>query len=274
MGSFRGGVALAFIGAVMTLGWGSPAVAEPPTVRVACSNQVCKSYSEEQTKAFSKESGIQVAVTRGSSSASISEVFNDRMDVASSARELYAEEKARGLREFPFCVSPIAVITKAGCGITAIPKERVAALFTGAIGNWRDLDGPDLPVAIVVPSEETAAYRNFRVLVTGMRTIRYDFLARDSTGVIELVRSLPCGAVSFIGYGALTGDAGIGALDVSGLGPTEKGYPYAEVFRLVTKGEPTGPAQAFVDFAFSQTSRSIIEAHGMVPLAREVEGSK
>lgn len=258
----------------MTLGWGSPVTAEPQALRYACSNQVYKSLGEDQAKAFSDASKSLVQLNRGSSSAVVSELLSGRTDVASSARELYVEEKDQGLREFPFCVSSIAVITKSGCGIAGVSKDQVTDLFSGAIGNWHELGGPDLPIAVVVPSEETAAHRNFRRLVTGSQTLYYDFLARDSTGVIDLVRSLPCGAVAFIGYGAVAQDSSINALEVSGLGPTDKDYPYSEVFRLVTLGEPRGIVLDFVEFAFSPTSRAIIESHGMFPLPPKAEGSK
>jgi ABC-type phosphate transport system substrate-binding protein len=260
--------AFSLVATVVTLSSGFPAAAESPVLRYACSNQVYKAFSEEQAKAFREESGISVEVMRGSSSASVSEVLNGRMDVASTAQELRPDEEAQGLREFPFCVSPIALIARAGCGIASVAKDQVPALFTDGIANWRDLGGPDLPVTVVVPSDETAAHHNFRKLVIGWRTIQHDYLAKESTGVIELVRNLPCGAVSFISYGAVTGNAEITALAVGNLRPAELGYPYAQTFRLVTKGEPTGPLQAFVDFSYSQTSRSIIERHGMVPLGK------
>lgn len=260
--------AFSLVATVVTLSSGFPAAAESPVLRYACSNQVYKAFSEEQAKAFREESGISVEVMRGSSSASVSEVLNGRMDVASTAQELRPDEEAQGLREFPFCVSPIALIARAGCGIASVAKDQVPALFTDGIANWRDLGGPDLPVTVVVPSDETAAHHNFRKLVIGWRTIQHDYLAKESTGVIELVRNLPCGAVSFISYGAVMGDAEITALAVGDLRPSDSGYPYAQTFRLVTKGEPTGPLQAFVDFSYSQTSRSIIERHGMVPLGK------
>jgi phosphate transport system substrate-binding protein len=261
-------VAFSLVATIVTLSSSFPAAAESQVLRYACSNQVYKAFSEEQTKTFSEESGISVEVMRGSSSANVSEVLNGRMDVASSAQELSPDDEAQGLREFPFCVSPIALIARADCGIESVAKDQVPALFTGAIANWRDLGGPDLAVTVVVPSDETAAHHNFRRLVIGSRTIQYHYLAKGSTGVIELVRKLACGAVSFISYGAVMGDAEIIALAVSDLRPSDPGYPYAQTFRLVTKGEPRGPLQAFVDFSYSQTSRSIIARHGMVPLGK------
>ena len=239
-------------------------------VNYACSNQVYASFSGEHTKAFTDETGINVKLTRGSSSHSISEVLNGRAEVASSARELDARQRMVGLREFPFCAAPLALITKAGCGIENATKDQIASIFTGAVRNWTDVGGPDLAIIVVIPSEETAAHRNFRREI-GPKSLVYDFAAYASTGVIDLVRQQPCGAVSFISYGAVNDDPAIKALRIDGLAPIDTGYPYNQTMRLVTRNELEPPVQAFVDYVYSPRSRSLIEKHGMVPLPRQAE---
>ena len=55
---------------------------------------------------------------------------------------------------------------------------------------------------------------------------------------------------------------------IDDLGPGDPGYPYYEVFSLVTRGKPEGSVKKFVDHAFSDGARKIFAARGMKLIER------
>jgi ABC-type phosphate transport system substrate-binding protein len=121
---------------------------------------------------------------------------------------------------------------------------------------------------IIVPSKDTAAHKNFRRQVMKRKDIEHDFMAYDSTMVIEAVKYFPCGAVSFISQGAAMHHKELKTLKIEGLSPTDEDYPYYQIFYLITQKEPEGNLKKFIDFAYSEEGAKIIRNYGMVPIPR------
>jgi phosphate transport system substrate-binding protein len=99
-----------------------------------------------------------------------------------------------------------------------------------------------------------------------LKEIEYDFMAYDSTMVIEAIKYFPCGAVSFISQGAAVHHGELKTLRINGLLPTDANYPYYQIFYYVTKGEPEGNLKKFVEYTFSQEGQQIIRKYGMLPV--------
>ena len=150
----------------------------------------------------------------------------------------------------------------------SLNEEQLEDIFAGEITNWKEVGGVDLSIMVVVPDTDTAAHKNFRRQVMKTKDIEYDFMAHDSTMVIEAIKYFPCGTISFISRGATEKHPEIKTLKVNGLLPTDKDYPYHQTFYYVTKGDPDGNLKKFIDFTYSEEGAKIIRAHGMIPLAR------
>jgi phosphate transport system substrate-binding protein len=237
-------------------------------LRYSCSNQVYAAFSMECIKSFTKATGIKVDVKAASSDSCIYSLGSGFSDIASTARKLHRGHMLYGYREFPFCKDPIAVITRKECGVDSLTESQIQDIFAGEIANWKELGGADLPVTVIVPDKNTAAHKNFRRHVMKTKEIEHDFMAYYSTMVLEAVRYFPCGSVSFISQGATVNYPEIKTIRVSGLLPTDKNYPYHQIFYYVTKGDPTGDVKKFIDYTYSEEGAKIIRAHGMIPLAR------
>ncbi len=237
-------------------------------VRYSCSNQVYEAFSKEHIEAFTKATGIKVDVKTASSDSCVYSLGRGFSDIASTARKLYRRHEVYGYREFPFCKDPIAVIARKECGVESLTEDQLQDIFGGVITNWREVGGADLPVMIIVPGKDTAAHKNFRRQVMKREDIEHDFMAYDSTMVIEAVKHFPCGAVSFISQGAAEHHPDLKILKIDGLSPTAAGYPYFQIFYFVTRQEPEGNLKKFIDFAYSEQGAKIIKKNGMVPISR------
>lgn len=232
---------------------------------MSTSAQVFEAFQGEPLKMFTEKTGIRVEETVTTSGRAVSRLANGLAEVAATASRLDNEMKAKGFMEFPFCKDYMAVITNAATQVTNLTDIQVKGIFAGAITNWKQVGGPDKPIVVIIPGKDTAAYQNFvRQLMDG-RDMAFDLMTSQSTGVVEATRRFPW-SISFINQGATSGKPeGTKIIKVNNLGPTDAGYPYYEVFSLVTRGQPAGAVKTFVDHAYSADFIKLVSDRGMTP---------
>ena len=251
----------------MAISWAllpGPAMAQD-SLKYSCSNQVFNAFGMEKIEAFTKATGINVDIFRSSSKSATYRLMSGYSDIASTVRSLERPEDS-GYKQIPICKDPLAVITKAACGVDNLTSKQVMDIFSGKVRNWKDVGGKDLPILVIVPDPETGANINFRRQAMRHEVITPDFIAYNSTMVIEAVKHFPCGAVSFISGGAAKHSGDMKLLKIDGFAPTDANYPYSQIFYYITKGEPTGKVKQFIDFTFSKTGLDIIQKNGMLPM--------
>lgn len=237
-------------------------------LKYSCSNQVFKAFEMDKLEAFTKATGIKVDVSTASSGSCVYRLMNGYCDIASTARELYRRHQEYGYTQIPFAKDPLAIIAHKRCGVENLASEQLQDIFSGDITNWKELGGADLPITIIVPAEDTAANKNFRRQVMKHKEIKHDFMAYDSTMVIEAVKHFPCGTISFISQGAALHHEEIITIKIDGYYPTDKDYPYYQIFYYIIRGEPAGDVKKFIDFTFSEQGAQIMRKNGMVPISR------
>jgi phosphate transport system substrate-binding protein len=235
------------------------------TIKYSCSNQIYKAFDKEKIDAFIAKTGINVEVALSSSESALYRLMRDFSDIASTARKLDKSSRYSDYVQIPLCRDPIAIIAHSGCNVDNITKVQLQDIFNGHISNWKELGGVDLPMVLVVPGVDTAAYKNFTHDVMGKKKIRYDFMAYDSVMAADAVTHYPCGTISFITQGAVHNKPEIQAIQVDGILPSDDKYPYFQEFFYVTKGQPKGAVKAFIDFSFSDESLNIMRKKGVIP---------
>lgn len=191
--------------------------------------------------------------------------MNGESDIASMARGGTYPFQEGGYVETPFCQDPLSIIVNARNRLINLTEEQLRDIFNKKITNWKQLGRPDERIVLVVPGKSTAAYENFGHLALKRKEINYDVMTNLSTTALEVVKRFP-GAISFVTQGAVSKAGGVRTVKVNGLAPKDKGYPYFQEFSFVTKGQPAGPARAFIDFALSEKGQEIIKKKGMIPL--------
>jgi len=238
------------------------------TLRFSCSNQLFNAFGKDIVEAFTQATGIEVSVYTSSSGSATYRMMSGYSDIAGTARGLYRRHRDSGYMQIPVCKDPLAIFARDACGIDNLTTEQLEQIFSGTITNWKEVGGADLPIIVIVPAKDTAANKNFRRQVMKHHDIDFDFMAYDSTMVIEAVKHFPCGAISFISQGAAIQHPPVKCISINGLAPTDPSYPYCQTFYYVAKGEPQGSIKQFIDFAFSEAGNEIIKKNGMQPLSR------
>lgn len=238
------------------------------TLTLSCSAQVYEAFRGEFLEDFQKRTGVTVSVDVVTSWAAVSLLSNGASDMAATAEGLQHRFKAEGMQEFPFCRDALVVITHIQNRVRDLSEDQVRGVFSGAIGNWEELGGPNQPIRVITPAKDTAAYKMFSGMVMKGVDIAYYLSSAQSTVAANATRRYT-GAVSFVNQGALHGrSVAANVVRIDGLGPGDPEYPYYEVFSLVTRGSPGGSVKAFVDYAFSDEARRVLTARGMKPIAR------
>lgn len=235
-------------------------------LRYSCSAQIYSAFEKERLAEFTAQTVIKVDLHVGSSHACTYRLIADFADISSTTRELYRRHRDYGFVQVPFAKDQLAIIIHKGCAIENISEEQLQNIFSGDVANWKEVGGPDLPVTVVVPGDNTGAHKNFRRQVMKHKEIKYNYMTYRSTRVFEAIETLPCGAVSFISAGAAGVNGMVKTLKIDGKSPSDSGYPYFQIFYFVTKGTPSGATREFIDFAKGKKGKSIIEKHGMTPV--------
>ena len=263
---------LLIIGALLIAAGGllSRPAAAKETLRYSSSAQVREAFGMEGLNAFMEESGVELDLFVGSSSAAVRRLMNGFADLASSAERLHLGHQEYGYVEIPFCRAPLIVISNVKTPVRNVSSEQLRAIFDGSITNWKEVGGPDQAIVVVVPEKNTAAFKNFGQLALKRFDVKYDFMAYRSTDVVELIHRIPW-SISFISQGADTVNEAIRILQIDGKSPGDADYPYHQIFSFVTRGYPTGAAKKLVDFAFSEKMKSIMLKNGLEPLPRPAQ---
>ena len=237
------------------------------TLRYSSSAQVREAFGMEGLNAFKEESGVDLDLWIGSSSAAVHRLMNGFSDIASSAERLHLGHQEYGYVETPFCKAPLIVISNVKTPVRNISSEQLRAIFNGTITNWKELGGPDQTIVVVIPERNTGAFKNFGQLALKRFDVKYDFMAYRSTDVVTLVHRIPW-SISFISQGANTVDEAIRIIQIDGKSPGDPDYLYHQIFSFVTKGQPAGAAQKLIDFVFSDKGRTIMKKNGMQLIER------
>src|SRR5207249_4712076 len=105
-----------------------------------------------------------------------------------------------GLYAFPVAREGIALVVHASNPVPALTDEQVTGLYARVAVNWREVGGPDRPVALVGLAEGRSLGEFFvrRFQLTATRA-RPDYLVANSTQATHAVAGLP----SAVGYAQL-----------------------------------------------------------------------
>jgi uncharacterized membrane protein YfcA/ABC-type phosphate transport system substrate-binding protein len=140
------------------------------------------------------------------SSTGIKMLLNGELSFAESQRPLRASEyhqaQARGftLKQIPIAITGVAFYTHPDLHFPGLSLEQLQAVYTGALTNWSEIGGPDLPI-IPVSQDTDSAGSTLSLLSRDLpserqtlsEAIRY---VRDTTAAIRKVAVTP-GAIGF-----------------------------------------------------------------------------
>jgi phosphate transport system substrate-binding protein len=127
-------------------------------------------WAEEYMK---NNPGISIQVTGGGSGTGVAALLNRTTHIANSSRELKKSEyeKAENSNitpnEYEVALDGIAIIVSPSNPLKELTIAQVSDIFTGKITNWKELNGPDLPITLYGRENSSGTYEFFKENVLG-----------------------------------------------------------------------------------------------------------
>lgn len=235
----------------------------------------CLPIAESAAEGYQDETGISVLVSGLGSSAGIEAVANGTADIASSSRQVNADEQKLGLTEIVIAHDGIAVIVNTDNPVQNLSTDQLRDIYAGKITNWSEVGGDDLKIQLVNRDEASGTREAFKSIV--MDGVPFDRSAAvlSGTGQVRDVVSRSAGAIGYISLGFVESkfaETAVRAINVNHVEPSEKtiasgGYPISRDLYFYVKGAPSPEAQAYIDYVVSDKMDAIVRDAGFIPVS-------
>lgn len=216
---------------------------------------------------------VKIDVQGGGSSVGVKSAGDGTVDIGTASRNVKDEE----LQQYPDLVvttiarDGIAVIVHPGVTVDGLTKEQVRDIFAGVITNWKEVGGADRPIVVVSREEGSGTRGAFQDMVMGGEEppIVDTAILQPSNGAVRTTVASTPDAIGYISFGYL--DDSVKALAINGVAATVENalngtYPVVRPFNMVTKGEPTGLAKAWLDWILSDAGQQIVAEEHYIPV--------
>lgn len=203
------------------------------------------------------------------SSAGIEAALSGSADIGNSSRSLKESERSAGAVENPVAVDGIIVCVDPSNTVDGLNCRQLIDIYTGAIVNWAELGGMDIPM-VVVGREAGSGTRSVFEELLGVKDQCAYANELDSTGaVMARVASTP-GAIGYVSMDMV--DDSVKALSLEGVKPEEESirdgsYLLSSPLMMVTRGEIARQeelVQAWFDYVYSEEGQAIAGQLGYI----------
>lgn len=220
-------------------------------------------------KIMAKNPKIRITIAGGGSGVGVQKVGEGLVQIGNTGRALTAAEIEKyGLKSFAFAIDGVAVAVNPKNSVGALTSDQVKDIFAGKITNWKDVGGADASIHLFTRDEASGTREVFweKLLKKGQIVSRANVV--PSNGAMKVALSQDPLAIGYLGIGHV--DSTVKAIKLDGADPTQENassgtYKVTRKLYMNTKGEPSPPARAFIDYIMGPDGREIVKKHGYIP---------
>jgi len=238
--------------------------------------------AQAETEEFMNESsGKSVSVTGGGSGVGIAALIDGQVDIATTTREMTANEieaaKTNGINptKHIIAIDGISVVVNPSNPVSKLTFDQLRGIYNGSISNWKDVGGEDRTITVISRDSGSGTYQDFKKYVLQGDEYRPDALVQFSIGgiVIEVSKNpnaIGCVGIAYVDKSikALSLDKGNGFVSPTPETISSDIYPLSRSLLFYTNGEPTGLTKEFIDFVLSDQGQKIVSTVGYIPLKK------
>ncbi len=214
-----------------------------------------------------KYPAARVFVSGSGSGTGIKALLDGTTNIADSSRAAKEKEiadgKAKGVRltAHKIALDGIVPIVHPSMKIGNITMEQLRDIYNGKIKSWKEIGGPDRPIAAVSRDTSSGTYEVWEEKILKGDKVRPDALLVASNGQAVQTVAGNRYAIGYIGIGYV--DKSIKAIKVNGKVATEHSirdasWPIARPLFMYTNGKPTGVIAKFINFMLSKEGQKIV----------------
>ncbi len=239
----------------------------------------------EAAEILRAEMGMHIEVdTQGGSSGGISMLGDGLVQIGMSSKHLSDADRAKypgvQFKETHVGEDAVALIVSQDVwegGVKAVTEEQAEAIYEGRIKNWKEVGGPDRRIAFFNKEPGRGTWEVFAHWLYGNPKSAPQVSFPEVGGNEETRNKVAStrGALSQLSSSWADGKRvfalGIRQDDGTVVLPTNENiathkYPMSRPLFLLTNGEPTGEAKAFVDFVLGERGQALVRKHGYLSL--------
>ncbi|NEQ69653.1 MAG: phosphate ABC transporter substrate-binding protein [Symploca sp. SIO2D2] len=247
------------------------------------SSTVAPLASEIGKRFESENPEVRVDVQTGGSSRGIADVRQGVADIGMVSRDLKQEEQ--DLQGFAIARDGIGVILHQDNSVKSLKDQQIVDIYQGKIDNWQEVGGKDAPITVVNKAEGRSTLELFlKYFQLKNREIQAAVVIGDNEQGIKTVAGNPH-AIGYVSIGtaeySMSQGVPIKLLPVGGVAATTENvqngtFPLSRSLTLVTKNQPEGLDQKFIEFArgslreppqASPEVQDIVKEQNFVPLS-------
>lgn len=249
-------------------------VASPQTVRlsIAGSTTMAPLLAEVGRRFQHQHPGYAIEVRMGGSGRGISAARDGSAQIGMVSRALNDGEQ--DLYGIPIARDGVAVIVHRDNPVSALTQAQLTAIYTGNIGNWRQLGGRNAPLHVLAGPPEGGSSEQFTHFVktpyprlaiqrqVGPNAERIRAAAGDPNAIIYVS----------VGEAERMAKAGhpIKLLAIDGVAATSANvrngnYPMSRPLTLVSRATPDGVVRQFLEYCITSQITDLILAFDFVP---------
>jgi phosphate transport system substrate-binding protein len=239
------------------------------------------------------EDGMRILVdTQGGSSGGISALGDGRVEVAMSSRPLNDSDhrKYPQTRFRPVTVGydAVALVVSRDVwegGVRSLSRDQVRRIYEGEIHDWREVGGPELPIAFFSKEPGRGTWEVFANWLYGAadEAPRVDLPEvgsnREARSKVASTRGAMTQLSAAWADGETTFALAVKTEDGRTVTPTAEhiadgSYPMSRPLLVITDGEPSPEAQRLFDLLLSPRGQELVGEAGYLPLEQRAEGTR
>lgn len=242
------------------------------TVTASGSTALLPLLKPAQEEFQKKNAKVTVNIAGGGSFTGMNQVAAGAVNIGNSDVNLPADFKDKGLVDHKVAVIPFVFITNPDVSVDNLSQQQYVDVLTGKLTNWKEVGGKDQKITLVHRAKSSGSRATIAEVVLKNAAFTDNAVIQDSNGAVRAAVASTPGAIGYVD--APYADNTVKVLAFGGVKYSPDAiingqYPVYTYGHMYTKGEPTGPVKAFIDYVMSKEfQENYAEKNGFIPVTK------